>query len=193
MSKKFYMRSGVIVDFGLDKITHVPLEDILFSLSREFRFHGQSDCSVLLHSIVCGTVASRMGYNELLVQHAYLHDFPEAFIRDVPSMIKTKEYIELEDEIYTKLLSFMNIPKLSGDDKDILRQVDLHARLVEAYFMFDDIGLYEAILDDVHVDPQMLMTTTVAWQDVAQVGVFTEEGEIQPQVVAVFKNIFGRF
>lgn len=193
MNKKFYMRSGVIVDFGLPKIDLIPLGDILHSLAKELRFHGQSDCSVLQHSIVTGVVASCLGCNPLLVKHAYVHDFPEAFLRDLPSMVKTKDYLELESEVYGKLLDAMNMPKLGIDDKDTLRQIDLHARLVETHFMFGDIGLYEAVSEEVAIDSRMLIETTLAWVDIAETVIFDETGEVNPEVLEIFKQILGPF
>lgn len=187
------MRSGAVVDFDTKEIFSLPLEDILYSLAREFRFHGQSDCSVLQHSIVTGMIATRMRFNPLVVKHAYVHDFAEAFLRDVPSMIKGPEYNALENEVYSKLMSFMGIPLLGGDDKDLLRQIDLHARVVEAYYAFEDIGIYEAVVEEVQIDPVMLMEAVMVWREVMDIEIFGENGEVSDVVVSVFKQLLGRF
>ena len=191
--KKFYMRSGSIVDFDLNEIDYVPLEDILYSLAKEFRFHGQSTWSVLQHLLVTGQTAARLECNTLLIKHAYTHDFAEAFIRDIPTGLKTKEIIEIEDDIYSKLMKFMNIPKLSIDDKDTLKQLDLHARLVEAKFAFDDIGLYEVILEEVTVEPSILMETTISALNVMNMKLFDKNGELQKDLVESFKSVLGPY
>lgn len=72
--------------------------DIAHALSKEQRFgnHLRSTYSVAQHSIICAEIATPE--NKLT---ALCHDFPEAYIRDLPKPIKIKmpQYEEIEHNL----------------------------------------------------------------------------------------------
>lgn len=192
--KQFFMRSGGCVDFSRDRIDFLPLEDMLHSLAYERRFFNQIDWSVLQHSIACGIAADQLyGHNVLLVKHTWIHDFTEAFLRDVPAVVKIDGYREVEYDIQQKLYAFMGIPALSSEDYEYLKQIDLHMRLVEAYHLYATSEAFDAITET-HgtVDAAVMIACCHGFQVAQQITVL-ENGEVHPDVIDLFRAVLAKF
>lgn len=146
MEMKFYLENGQVLDFDKDHIEKVDVDILVKSISREKRFYNQMDFSVLEHSLTC-FYASQLLFagNELLIAHALCHDLHEALIRDVPRMVKTKDFKELEESIMSKLHEALRLRKLSKEDQQYLKLVDDAVAVVEAY-NYGNPALVEAIL-----------------------------------------------
>ncbi len=188
---QFHMRSGYVVDFNHPRIEYLPMEDVLFALAREHRFFNQIDWSVLQHSLACGVTAA-MYYpdNRPLIIHAFCHDLTEAFLRDVPSPVKTADYKKIEATIQKKIYDYLNIEPLAGDDEKYLHEIDMHMRLVEAWEFYPTRDCYDAIKEEMgnDVDPDLVILCTQAMTQVMGVNIWHvgEDNIIDMSVVAQF-------
>lgn len=192
---KFYMRSGGCLDFSRDTLDFFPMEDVLFSLAKEHRFFNQIEWSVLQHSIACGIAGDILyGDNALLVKHLYVHDFTEAFLRDVPAVVKCKEYKEIEHEVQTKIFNFINLPHLGVDDHAYLKGIDVHMRLVETFYLYASPECFEAIKAEVGpIEPEVLLACTDAFLKVQTMDMFDENLDISNGVVELFKGVLRKY
>lgn len=123
-----YMNSGKIIDPSNIQESDLDLRDIFTGLSRIMRFNGQSDCSVLRHSIA---VASYFANDDKDTYHwALLHDAAEAYTMDVPTALKrmvgavwSDMYLMVECAIlrrYLPNLSKESIARVSEVDKAVV-------------------------------------------------------------------------
>ena len=157
---QFAIRRGIIVDSDND-FEGLLLSDVLYVLSREYRFAGNSPYSVLHHSVAMGMVATAVGASPSVVSGCVTHDFQEAFVRDVPTQVKRRltGYEELEREFYNALMlrfETHNLYKLSIPEQDYIWKWDKLACAVElasftsldrtADFSEDHITLFSEIL-----------------------------------------------
>ena len=69
-------------DFDHPELSEFELDDILVGLSRIYRFTGQSQISVLQHSINVYHAARQLGANREEQRQALFHDAHEAFVGD---------------------------------------------------------------------------------------------------------------
>lgn len=189
------MRSGGCLDFSRDTIDFLPLEDILYSLAHERRFFNQIDWSVLQHSIACGFACELLyGHNVLLVKHTWIHDFTEAFLRDVPAVVKLDDYRDVEHEVERKLQAFMGIPALSSEDYTYLKKIDLHMRLVEAFHLYQTNEAFEALADEQKddIDPAVLIACCNGFDLAHKVQIFIE-GQFNPHVTELFREVLAKY
>jgi hypothetical protein len=193
--KRFFMRSGGCLDFSRDRIDFLPLDDILHSLAYERRFFNQIDWSVLQHSIACGFAAEQLyGLNTLLVKHTWIHDFTEAFLRDVPAVVKIDGYKEVEYDIQNKLFAFMGIHALSSEDYTYLKTIDLHMRLVEAFHLYQSSEAFDAmVVEQEHIDPAAMIACCHGFQLAQQVKVLLDNGELNPAVTELFREVLAKY
>lgn len=192
---KFFMRSGGCLDFSRPTLDFFPMEDVLFSLAKEDRFFNQIDWSVLQHSIACG-LAGEILYNDntLLIKHLYVHDFTEAFLRDVPAVVKCKEYKDIESEVQNKIFNFINLPSLGIDDHVYLKNIDIHMRLVETFYLYESPECFEAIKAEVGaIEPEILLACTDAFLKVQALDIFDDQGEVDSGITELFKSVLRRY
>lgn len=192
---KFFMRSGGCLDFSRETLDFFPMDDVLFSLGKEDRFFNQIEWSVLQHSIACGMAGEILyGDNALLVKHLYVHDFTEAFLRDVPAVIKCKEYKDIETEVQNKIFNFINLPPLGIDDHAYLKNIDIHMRLVETFYLYATPECFEAIKAEVgSIEAEILLACTEAFLSVKSLDMFNANGDIDETVVELFKSVLRKY
>ena len=70
-------------DFDHPELSEFELDDILIGLSRIYRFTGQTEISVLQHSINVYHAAKQLGATREEQRQALFHDAHEAFVGDV--------------------------------------------------------------------------------------------------------------
>lgn len=192
------MRSGALVDFTKENVYDIRLYDILYSLAYERRFFNQIPWTVLQHLLVCGSTAQELyGYNRLLVQHSFVHDFTEAFVRDVPAPFKTKDFREAETKIYKKLLENFNIKTLSNEDAELLHNIDLHVRYIEAFNLYDTVDCADAIysqdLSNGNLDAKLLVVATTNFNYIRESHIFGDNGELLGEIVTSFERILSPY
>lgn len=121
---QFATRRGIIVDSD-NNFDGLALSDVLYVLSREYRFAGNSPYSVLHHSVAMGMVARAVGEAPTVVSGCVTHDFQEAFVRDVPTQVKRRltGYEELERELYDKLMLCFDTHNLYDLDASDQRKI----------------------------------------------------------------------
>jgi len=95
---------GNIFDFKDILSNNIDIYDCLIPLSNICRFGGHTNTfySVLNHSLECYKFLVNEGVeDELVLLHALIHDFTEAFCGDMvkPLKIGLKEYNDIEEEI----------------------------------------------------------------------------------------------
>lgn len=190
---KFYMADGTSVDFNATNgLQDLSLSAVLISLAKERRFYNQVDWTVLQHSIACGFLAEElfMG-NPLLIKHAYIHDFTEAFIRDIPSFLKNKEIRDVEDSLYVKICERFNVPPLSIEDKEMLKKIDSVMGCVEAAYFFahsEQPGEMEKYYKD-DLDLETVVHATVAMSKVSQLKVSDDGESVTDDILSVFVRV----
>lgn len=134
MEMKFYLENGQVLDFDKDTIEKVDVDVLVRALAKENRFYNQINYSVLQHSLACFYAGQLMFEgNDLLLAHLLCHDLHEALIRDVPRMVKTKDFKKLEDSIASKLHEALRLRPLSSEDTTYLKLIDDAMATVEAY------------------------------------------------------------
>lgn len=192
--KRFFMRSGGCLDFSRETLDFFPLEDVLYAMGRERRFFNQIDWSVLQHSIACG-LASELLYNQniLLVKHTYVHDFPEAFIRDVPAVVKVNDYKVVEYDIERKIHSYLGLPALSSEDHAYLKEIDLHMRLVESFHLYQTAEAFDCISEETeNLNAAVLIACCRGFELTAGMEMFVKD-DLNPAVGEMFRAVLARF
>lgn len=125
--------TGKVVDPLDMKEDDIVLEDIAHALSHICRYAGHTPVhySVAQHSILCAEemykrASKRFGVsNEFtfnLVLQALLHDATEAYVSDVPRPVKTKEFSQIEDNIWEVMARKWNLPK---KHHSLVKEVDI--------------------------------------------------------------------
>lgn len=77
-----YLQSGKIIYPGELNLTQIDMNDVAVGLSRIFRYNGQTDISVLRHSLAIANALE--GESPRSQLWALLHDAAETYIMDVP-------------------------------------------------------------------------------------------------------------
>lgn len=92
----------------------ICLYDIAMALAKEPRFGGHtvSFRSVAAHSVHCAEVAKELGYSDEEVLACLLHDAAEAYIKDIPSPLKSQivGYKEIENNLLAVIFTRYGIP-----------------------------------------------------------------------------------
>jgi hypothetical protein len=198
---KFFMRSGRAYDFTDGAVLQpIILVDILQSLALERRFFNQADWTVLQHSIAAGFVAEKIGANPLLKMHCYVHDFPEAFGRDVPSFFKSDDQRTYEEILFEKICKSIGVPALSQEDHEVLAQIDGHLVVVESHEGFQYPDIFQAVVEQQFVgatpktqmNVSLLIHCTNAIRDVAGLELTDAAGNITDLTNNIFRNALSR-
>lgn len=121
--------TGKTIDYSNVTKEDIEIEDILYSLSRINRFVGHSvrPYSVLEHSIVCYFMAVSLGYSKREQLLCLIHDFPEAYVGDCPSPLKSllPEFSIIEERIETAIFNKLDIEIPTKDEIKKIKTVDL--------------------------------------------------------------------
>lgn len=190
---RHYFNDGTYLDFSQPYLREIPLEKLLFALSREFRFANQTSYSVLEHSLAVGK-AMEMIYpgNVLLIQHGYLHDIGEAIFRDVATPIKEmvgKKWYDMENTITTKLFEALGVGPLGDEDFKLLKEVDRVMCYVEALSFFPpEKGEFIKTLTELR--PEILVYCTNAFNSVYNIDIIDQETHsLNPEIIGLYKQI----
>lgn len=149
--------SGRYVDPLNFKKEDASLEDIAHSLGAVSRFTGHTSrrYSVGEHSILCAEICERLHPNRpMLALKALLHDAHEAYLNDIPSPWKPRLLIELGEkplrynvryhEVCDQVQSDIELQLLgetaSYNDRVLIKQIDLLALRIEAFFLMPSKG-----------------------------------------------------
>jgi hypothetical protein len=100
--------SGLVFDYFNPTVDMINIEDIAIGLSRECRFANQTReaYTVAQHSVLVSTLAPTQ-----MALEALLHDAPEAYMKDIPTMLKVKlpEYQAIENNLMKVIAEKFNI------------------------------------------------------------------------------------
>lgn len=195
---RYYYKDGTVVDFTGD-MSQLSVSNILNTLAKERRFHNQIEWTVLHHSLAC-CIASGLVYprNHLLAKHCLIHDFTEAFVRDVPTPAKTPDFLQMENEMYEKICDQLRVPKLSLEDKEELRAIDATMACLEAVYFSQSKGLVDEMLEN-NFEKLEFVSTAFCAHAIAEVngyGPLTDQNgavltEINDRVVRVLNEGYG--
>lgn len=142
------MSSGKLFHFNNPEF---DLHDIVYALSGIPRFGARAswDYSVADHVVLVARICLRLGGDP---REGLVHDFPEAFLLDMPTPIKKlmPDYEKLEKRLAKQLHAWAGLPsKLS----DITKKADCLALFLEADSMMKSRGRlfsgYEDYADEV--------------------------------------------
>ncbi|HHE3654153.1 TPA: hypothetical protein ACPDWD_001470 [Pasteurella multocida] len=134
--------SGKYIDYKKPDFNEINITDIAHHLSLENRFMGQASepYNVASHSLFCADIAQYLGYSPYMQLRALMHDFHEAYVKDIPTPLKKicPEFCELEAK-FEKLveLRYM-LPALTADEIKQIKHVDLVALLMEKNALLSD-------------------------------------------------------
>lgn len=142
----YFTSNGTLISYP--DLKNLKLDDMLVRLSREHRFSGASDCTVLRHIIAMYTVACELGLSKRVKEVVLTHDIQEALVRDVPSSFKSfigDAWHDAEDNIkhnVSKRFRWLEENDLSENDFTDFNNLDLMAGYVEAkvFFKYDDMA-----------------------------------------------------
>jgi hypothetical protein len=111
--------SGRKIDFLAPDPDELVIEDIATGLAHINRFAGQTlvPYSVAQHSVYCSLYCPSHPFDALM------HDFPEAYMSDVPRPLKRmlgEAWVELEHRLYeVGAAKFGMLPKIPPEVKDV--------------------------------------------------------------------------
>lgn len=110
---------------------YVTVLDMAWQLGRIVRWTGAGSdfFSVMLHSFVVADLVKQRH----LKCHALIHDSPECVGSDVPSPVKTDETRRIEEGIMGRTLDAHLLPRLSAEDKAIIKTADNRSKCAEAW------------------------------------------------------------
>ncbi|HDR0632269.1 TPA: hypothetical protein QBZ56_002122 [Pasteurella multocida] len=141
-----YTYSGKFIDYKNPNFKEINITDIAHHLSIENRFMGQTNepYSVASHLLFCADIAQYLGYSPYMQLRVLMHDFHEAYVKDIPMPLKKicPEFCELEVK-FEKLveLRYM-LPSLTIDETKQIKYVDLVALLMEKNVLLSDKSVW---------------------------------------------------
>lgn len=104
----FYTRSGKKINILEPDLSQICFEDIVDHLSGARRYSGALEptfYSVAQHCVVCSKIAETFGPH--CVAGAFVHDFAEAYLTDIPSGVKAA-INHVSDGAYRKIEDMWN-------------------------------------------------------------------------------------
>lgn len=124
--------TGAFVVF--DDPDAVPLReaDLRYHLGEQ-RYHHAVDVTVLQHSALCVMLSLDRGYDERLVALCAVHDWQEAYLRDLASPLKVllPDYRALESRWESSIRRRLGLWQVSRRDEDAVALVDRRALVAE--------------------------------------------------------------
>lgn len=113
----------------------IIVEDIAHALSNLCRFtgHGYRFYSVAEHSILCYSIAKKLGLSTKLQMYALGHDASESVMNDVARPVKQQipQYKEIEDNVMKVMWDVLGVPQPTQEEYDIIRKIDNTALYLE--------------------------------------------------------------
>ncbi|MGY4677631.1 hypothetical protein ACWIT3_07860 [Pasteurella sp. P03HT] len=134
--------SGKYIDYKNPDFNEINITDIAHHLSLENRFMGQASeaYSVASHSLFCAEIAEYLNYSTYMQLRVLMHDFHEAYVKDIPTPLKKvcPDFCALEAK-FEKLveLRYM-LPALTEQEIQQIKYVDLVALLMEKNALLSD-------------------------------------------------------
>ncbi|HHE3592802.1 TPA: hypothetical protein ACPDRK_002433, partial [Pasteurella multocida] len=134
--------SGKYIDYKNPDFNEINITDIAHHLSLENRFMGQASeaYSVASHSLFCTEIAQYLDYSPYMQLRVLMHDFHEAYVKDIPTPLKKvcPDFCALEAK-FEKLveLRYM-LPALTEQEIQQIKYVDLIALLMEKNALLSD-------------------------------------------------------
>jgi hypothetical protein len=130
-----YTRSGKAIYPEEMTADEVDIWDIAQGLSRIMRYNGQTNISVLRHSLGIANWMKEIGHSDSVVEFALLHDAPEAYMMDVPKPLQrfmSKAWHETYNHVEKTILASLGIDSVS---RSIRESVKLYDVMVVEYEM----------------------------------------------------------
>jgi len=186
--------SGRYVDIINPDPATIDIDDILWVMSRLPRFNGHTitlkPYLLAQHSMFVANyienspgvksldVHTRQTRQELLLK-ALLHDAAEVFLTDLPSPVKRHPALypvfkEMESKLENAIFDSLKIPRMTEQDKFIIKKADLIAQKAEAYNFMVSRGSTWGSVSDIMLTRQELqscetpMDSFEAYQNIKQ-------------------------
>ncbi|MGV7078439.1 hypothetical protein ACWA5Z_06495 [Testudinibacter sp. P80/BLE/0925] len=141
--------SGKHIDYSNPSADSICITDIAHHLSLENRFCGQSSVaySVAAHSLLCLDIARKRGYSPYLQLRVLMHDFHEAYVKDVPTPLKKllPNFRRLEAQFETLIENRYCLSKLTKAELAEIKHVDLVALKMEREALLTDDSDWEQL------------------------------------------------
>ena len=129
------------------------VKSIIIKLSKEHRFANDSCMDVYTHTKLCLDIFNNFKLKiinhypdidiDLLEKIILLHDFTEAYVRDVPTSVKNQigqAWFDMEDMVFDYILQSVGLSKsmITKEIQECLVFIDTYALYVEALTFFPD-------------------------------------------------------
>lgn len=160
---------GNYFDFADPNPDEIFLDDIIRALICEPRYAGHSSefYSVAEHSLHCLDLARRDGLSEDLQRLALMHDAHEAYVKDIPSPLKSllPDYQRIEAKVWAAVAFRFGLPE---QVPDIIHHIDRVALATEKRELMGDCPDDWCVLDGIDPDPRSLKDIhAYGWPDQA--------------------------
>jgi 5'-deoxynucleotidase YfbR-like HD superfamily hydrolase len=189
LALKHFFKDGGVADFSGD--ISVTLEDILSALSTERRFANEVPWTVLQHSLSTGLTAMSISCSLPVVQHAYCHDFTEAFVRDVPTPVKHAigpDWYRVESLVEEKIFRALGIPlTLDAGASELVKAIDRTMCCLEFAYYFDDPESLEHW--ELRPDEALVAVCGDAFNEVRNYGEIASNGVVDKHIVEMFNDV----
>lgn len=127
-SQRIITASGASVYLDALDEADIRMYDIAYGLNHVVRWAGQlGKRTVAAHSAMVTYMAQQVAPSyQVLHRHALLHDATEAYLGELPAIVKTHlpQYVAFEDQLYARILETWNIPALDSQGESILKTLD---------------------------------------------------------------------
>ncbi|MFC0918762.1 hypothetical protein ACFGWM_11755 [Pasteurella multocida] len=138
--------SGKYIDYKNPDFNEINITDIAHHLSLENRFMGQASeaYNVASHSLFCAEIAQYLGYSPYMQLRVLMHDFHEAYVKDIPTPLKKvcPEFCELELKFEKLVEHRYMLPTLTEEEIKQIKHVDLVALLMEKNTLLSDKSVW---------------------------------------------------
>lgn len=192
MDRIFVTRNGAVINFDAkEPCTNLTLEDVLQSIALERRFFNQCDWTVLAHSVASGLATQHLyNGNVALIRYMYAHDFHEMFVRDVPSHIKTLDFVTMESFYQRKVLECFGL-SVPHDDIAIANRIDRYMSFVEAKLFLPNSVTADLIREHIggDIDADIVIACTAAIQQTRTIPLTTGNGDITDHCINLFEQL----
>lgn len=135
--------SGNFLDIENPNPDFFNIDDIAYSLAREYRFSNQTHFpySVAEHSIYACLQAKEWGWHKQDQRAALMHDAAEAYLRDIPHPLKQHlpEYKRIEDIWIDTIFERFGV---TGHNQELINLVDRSLGVWEAEFLLKSKGAH---------------------------------------------------
>lgn len=147
MELQFFLPFGGSLTFTKDKpLQKFDIRDVVMLLANENRYYNLIQWSVLQHCLACYFAGNTLYYgNDNLNKYLLVHDFHEAFTRDVPRCMKDKEYGTTEKFVQEKLLQYLEVSSPRQEDYEYFKIVDDAMAYIEAKKLSANYELIDAV------------------------------------------------